>query len=465
MAKLSEIFELNSSEYGPVKKIYGVVRGICEYNIDPEGLCRIKVRVPSIHGACIGGADFLDTNVDTDGQTGQGITTEALPWAWPCFKSGGAYDSGDCDIPVIGAGVWVTFEQSNPDYPVWVGTWHSKPVRQTEANTIKSKNIPASDIDISMGTWMQPTGLSTPKETHDQIGKDPQVRVIAKTPKGATLLAIDTDESETLMLIDRSGQMIEMYSPVTTASNEGNAQQRGVKTARDNDSLDPSEYGKDNKAYIRIIDTSYQEDESGQRVWSGQFIKLSAEKDKEVVRIHGASGHDIYLDSSKNNHNIVIKDDKGNFIYFDKDSNIRIKTLADSKITVDGNALLDIKGYYKIKTGGNFEVDCDKFIVRSNDSEINGNSFIVKASTSTINGTGSASLLGGSATVGATGSVTINAGGSITESAASHTTTAGAIAHSAGSGSSPSVSGPTSPTSPDDPAGFVNIADETWPIG
>ena len=27
-------------------------------------------------------------------------------------------------IPQIGAGVWVEFEQGNPDYPIWSGCWY-----------------------------------------------------------------------------------------------------------------------------------------------------------------------------------------------------------------------------------------------------------------------------------------------------------------------------------------------------
>ena len=41
----------------------------------------------------------------------------------PCFPVAGA-QMGAISIPPIGAGVWVEFEQGNPDYPIWTGCWY-----------------------------------------------------------------------------------------------------------------------------------------------------------------------------------------------------------------------------------------------------------------------------------------------------------------------------------------------------
>jgi len=374
------------------------------------------------------------------------------------------HDTGDFDIPLVGAGVWIMFEQGNPDYPIWIGTWPAIPTKELEANTINSWNLPGEPV--SMGTWMQPAGSTTPKETQDQL--DPQVRVLAKTPKGATIVAIDTDEAETLMIIDRSGQMLEMYSPVTTGSNAGNAAQRGLKTSRANTSLDPSIYNKDQKAYIRIIDSSYQTNESGQRVWSGQFVKLSAEAEKELVRLHGACGHDILLDSSSGQQQIVIKDNKGSFIWLDNDGSIRLKAKNGQKVTIEGNVEFDVTGNHVIKVAGTFEVDCNEFVVKSNNAALNGKSAInIRAAQTTVSGTSNVSVVSnGAAEVSAKGSLDIKAGGSLTESASGmHTTKASHISHTAGSASPASAIEPEQPQNPTDPAGSVTIPDETYPIG
>jgi uncharacterized protein involved in type VI secretion and phage assembly len=41
----------------------------------------------------------------------------------PCFPIAGK-QMGAYFIPQIGSGVWVEFEQGDPDYPVWVGCYY-----------------------------------------------------------------------------------------------------------------------------------------------------------------------------------------------------------------------------------------------------------------------------------------------------------------------------------------------------
>ena len=43
-------------------------------------------------------------------------------WAEPCFPGGGL-QFGMIAIPIIGSGVWVEFEQGDPDYPLWTGSF------------------------------------------------------------------------------------------------------------------------------------------------------------------------------------------------------------------------------------------------------------------------------------------------------------------------------------------------------
>jgi len=458
MWRPSDIYEIDTSKFGSLKKATGIWRGICECNEDPRGLGRIKVRVPAIHGASFGGVNYLDTTQNEEKKDLGGIGVDSLPWAWPCTSgSGGVYDAGSFDIPLVGASVWVMFEQGDPDYPVWLGTWPAVPEEPQTVNY-------GTNAEASMGLWEHPPGLTTPKETHNSA--DPQVRVLAKTPKGGTIIAIDTDESETLMIIDRAGQMVELYSPVTSDKNKGNASQRGSKTTRDNDSLDPSVFAKDNKAYIRIIDTSYQTDRNGNRVWSGQYIKLSAETDKELVRIHGACGHDILLDSTSNDQKIVIKDNVGNFFIMSKEG-IKIKSKAAQKVTIQGNVELDVGGDYTTKVSGNYTVNCDQFVVNSNKTVVNAtNTCSIVSKSVSIDGTSSFAVKsGGSFDISAQANYNLNAGGVITEAGSVHTTKAASISHVSGKGSPSSPSSPASPESPGDPAGDITIPAETFPIG
>ncbi|MGH7597042.1 MAG: phage baseplate assembly protein V [bacterium] len=90
-------------------RYYGKYRAFVVDNADPENRGRLRLRVPSILG-----------NEVVSG------------WALPCAPYGGAANQGFFFIPEVDAGVWVEFEAGNLDYPVWVGTFWSKPGGTTE---------------------------------------------------------------------------------------------------------------------------------------------------------------------------------------------------------------------------------------------------------------------------------------------------------------------------------------------
>ena len=75
---------------------YGKYRATVINNIDPLQIGRIQVIVPDV-------SNVVPTS-----------------WAMPCVPIAGK-QSGVFVIPQLGAGVWVEFEQGDPDYPVWVG--------------------------------------------------------------------------------------------------------------------------------------------------------------------------------------------------------------------------------------------------------------------------------------------------------------------------------------------------------
>lgn len=77
---------------------YGKYRGIVTDNQDPLMTGRVKARVP-----------------DALGEQESG-------WAMPCAPFGGK-GMGFFALPAVGAGVWIEFEQGDPDYPIWSGCW------------------------------------------------------------------------------------------------------------------------------------------------------------------------------------------------------------------------------------------------------------------------------------------------------------------------------------------------------
>ena len=79
-----------------MSKHFGKYRGTVLNNIDPMQMGRLMVQIPDV--------------------------SNVIPstWAMPCLPFGGI-QSGMFVAPAIGSGVWIEFEQGNPDFPIWVG--------------------------------------------------------------------------------------------------------------------------------------------------------------------------------------------------------------------------------------------------------------------------------------------------------------------------------------------------------
>lgn len=81
---------------GSQRKFYGKYRGSVVNNVDPLQTARIQVLVPDVSTVAISN------------------------WAMPCLPWGGQQMGMFC-VPLIGAGVWIEFEQGDADYPIWTG--------------------------------------------------------------------------------------------------------------------------------------------------------------------------------------------------------------------------------------------------------------------------------------------------------------------------------------------------------
>jgi len=84
-------------------KLYGIYRGVVEDRYDKELLCRCRIRVLGIH-------DELKDKDDING-----VPTEELPWAEPCFGlfEGSVSGNGAWSVPLQGSYVFVFFENGN----------------------------------------------------------------------------------------------------------------------------------------------------------------------------------------------------------------------------------------------------------------------------------------------------------------------------------------------------------------
>ena len=78
------------------RKLYGKYRGVVTINVDPMQRGRIQVQVPD--------ASLIPR----------------MTWAMPSVPIAGV-QSGVFVVPSIGSGVWIEFEEGDPDRPIWSG--------------------------------------------------------------------------------------------------------------------------------------------------------------------------------------------------------------------------------------------------------------------------------------------------------------------------------------------------------
>jgi uncharacterized protein involved in type VI secretion and phage assembly len=135
-------------------RFFGKYRGFVVDNGDPENLGRLKLRIPSVLG------DSVVTG-----------------WAMPCVPYGGDANQGFLFIPEVGAGVWAEFEEGDLEFPIWVGTFWSKPGGESE--------------------------LPKPNEANgSEQGsvQDPPTRKIIKTKRGHTIQFEDAEDDAMILI-------------------------------------------------------------------------------------------------------------------------------------------------------------------------------------------------------------------------------------------------------------------------
>jgi uncharacterized protein involved in type VI secretion and phage assembly len=160
-------------------KYYGKYRGTVVNNIDPQQIGRIQVMVPDVSG-------LVPTS-----------------WAMPCVPIAGK-QMGTYVVPQVGAGVWVEFEQGDPDYPIWVGGFWGA---VAEVPVLALAGIPASP-NIVLQTAAQNSVVVS-----DVPG--PAGGIMLKSTTGATIIVNDTG----IYIQNGKGASIVMAGPSVTINN------------------------------------------------------------------------------------------------------------------------------------------------------------------------------------------------------------------------------------------------------
>jgi len=172
---------MNGSEEGP--KFWGKYRGTVINNIDPQLMGRLLVEVPDV------------------------LSLAPSSWAVPCIPLAGPTGTpmGAYFVPPIGAGVWVEFEQGDPDHPIWVGCrWGS----QSDVPSLALAGLPVSP-SIVFQTMLQNTLVIS-----DLPG--PTGGIMLKSTTGAMILVNELG----ITISNGQGATIMMTGPTVTV-NEG----------------------------------------------------------------------------------------------------------------------------------------------------------------------------------------------------------------------------------------------------
>jgi len=161
------------------QKFYGKYRATVLNNIDPMQIGRIQVIVPDV-------SNVIPTS-----------------WAMPCVPVAGI-QMGMYTVPPIGSGVWVEFEQGDPDYPIWVGCFWGT---AAEVPAL-ARMVPPAVPGITFQTTLQ-NGLTI----NDVPG--PTGGIMLKSATGATIIVNDTG----IYIQNGKGASIIMVGPSVTINN------------------------------------------------------------------------------------------------------------------------------------------------------------------------------------------------------------------------------------------------------
>jgi uncharacterized protein involved in type VI secretion and phage assembly len=163
----------------PQQRYYGKYRGTVINNIDPLQIGRIQAMVPDVSA-------LLPTS-----------------WAMPCVPIAGK-QMGTFVVPQVGAGVWIEFEQGDPDFPIWVGGYWGI---VAEVPALALAGVPGNP-NIVIQSALQNTIVVS-----DLPG--PTGGIMLKSTTGATIIVNDTG----IIIQNGKGASLTLIGPAVTINN------------------------------------------------------------------------------------------------------------------------------------------------------------------------------------------------------------------------------------------------------
>ena len=175
------------------EKFFGKYRGLVLNNIDPMQLNRLQVQVPDVAGLL------------------------PVTWAMPCVPVAGL-QNGMVALPMIGSGVWIEFEQGDPDYPIWVGCFWGSAAEVPVLSRATPPGVQAMTLQTPLQNGLTISDLPGPTAAlgvPDKAYKPgPTGGIMLKSAAGATLIVNDTG----IYIQNGKGASIVMTGPTVTVN-------------------------------------------------------------------------------------------------------------------------------------------------------------------------------------------------------------------------------------------------------
>jgi len=161
-----------------VTKYFGKYRSTVVNNVDPLQIGRIQAIVPDV-------SSVLPTS-----------------WAMPCVPVAGL-QMGEFTVPPIGSGVWMEFEQGNPDFPIWTGCFWGMAGEVPSA----ARLVPPAVAGITFQTTLQNS-----IQVSDLPG--PSGGIVLKSTTGAFVIVNDTG----IYIQNGKGASLALVGPTVTVN-------------------------------------------------------------------------------------------------------------------------------------------------------------------------------------------------------------------------------------------------------
>jgi uncharacterized protein involved in type VI secretion and phage assembly len=112
--------------------------------------------------------------------------------------------TGMVALPIPGSGVWVEFEQGDPDHPIWTGCFWGSAAEVPALALATPPAVPAITLQTPLQNGITVTDLPGPTGG-----------IMIKSASGATLIVNDTG----IYIQNGKGAMITLVGPTVTVNN------------------------------------------------------------------------------------------------------------------------------------------------------------------------------------------------------------------------------------------------------